>query len=210
MPTTITVKKSAVAGKVPDTLQPAELAVNLADQKLFTADTDGNVFELGGSGSGVTPGPNPPEDKVPGDIWFDENTNTLKYWNGSTWVELEASTGQPGVDQIIAGENITIDPVAGTGTVTVNSEGVTLEELNNILEGLNPDGTPNPDAKKYIETGDNVSELVNDAGYLTSTTLPELIDDGSLELPFVPLGSWAEIPALPTVRKRPLLDKING
>ena len=47
-----------------------------------------------------------------------------------------------------------------------------------------------------LASGDNVSELVNDAGYLTSTTLPDLIDDGSLELPFVPLGSWAAIPAL--------------
>ena len=61
-----------------------------------------------------------------------------------------------------------------------------------------------------LASGDDVSELQNDAGYLTSVTLPDLIDDGSLELPFVPLGSWADIPALTTVRKRPLLDKING
>jgi len=49
----LTIKKSSVVGREPTGLQPAELAVNLADEKLFTAKADGTVFELGGSGEGL-------------------------------------------------------------------------------------------------------------------------------------------------------------
>ena len=55
MATTIKIKSSVTPGKEPASLEPAELAVNLKDQKLYTADTDGTVFELGASGDpGVT------------------------------------------------------------------------------------------------------------------------------------------------------------
>ena len=42
-------KSSNVAGKVPDSssLQPAELAINLKDQKLYSKDVDRVVFEVG-------------------------------------------------------------------------------------------------------------------------------------------------------------------
>ena len=49
MATTIKIKSSSVAAKVPDasSLQPAELAINLKDQKLYSKDADGVVFEVG-------------------------------------------------------------------------------------------------------------------------------------------------------------------
>ena len=49
MPQRITVKKSSVEGKVPDAadLQIAELALNVADKKLYSKDVDGDVFEIG-------------------------------------------------------------------------------------------------------------------------------------------------------------------
>ena len=55
MATTIKIKSSNVPGKVPDSssLQPAELAINLKDQKLYSKDTDGVVFELGQKGDFV-------------------------------------------------------------------------------------------------------------------------------------------------------------
>ena len=55
MATTIKTKSSNVPGKVPDSssLQPAELAINLKDQKLYSKDTDGVVFELGQKGDFV-------------------------------------------------------------------------------------------------------------------------------------------------------------
>jgi len=49
MATKIIHKKSSVAGSVPlaSDLQPGELAINLADQILYTKDTSGNVIEMG-------------------------------------------------------------------------------------------------------------------------------------------------------------------
>lgn len=43
-------KRSSVAGKAPSAadLQPGEIAINLADKKLFSKDTAGNVIEVGG------------------------------------------------------------------------------------------------------------------------------------------------------------------
>jgi len=48
------VKNSVEPGKVPtaDDLATAELAVNLKDQKLYTKDADGNVFEIGAASGG--------------------------------------------------------------------------------------------------------------------------------------------------------------
>jgi hypothetical protein len=50
MSTTIVIKNSSQAGKVPDAsaLQTGELALNLKDQKLYSKDVDGNIFELSG------------------------------------------------------------------------------------------------------------------------------------------------------------------
>lgn len=52
----IKIRSSVSPGRVPTTLEPAELAINLKDQKLYSADVDGTVFELtgGSSSSGVT------------------------------------------------------------------------------------------------------------------------------------------------------------
>ena len=54
MATTLVIKKSNVAGKVPTTLLQGELAVNLKDEKLYTANGDGAIIELGGGAA--TPG----------------------------------------------------------------------------------------------------------------------------------------------------------
>ena len=49
MPQTFKVKNSSVEGKVPAAgdLATAELALNLKDQKLYSKDADGNVFQIG-------------------------------------------------------------------------------------------------------------------------------------------------------------------
>ena len=92
MATTIKIKSSTVAQKVPDasSLQPAELAVNLVDQKLYTKDASGTVFEIG-KGSNVPGGTNPPQTgNEIGDLFFDTTKNQLLYWNGTEWVPINA------------------------------------------------------------------------------------------------------------------------
>ena len=48
----ISIKKSAVAGKIPVAadLEVGELAANFPDQKLYTKDVSGNILELGANG----------------------------------------------------------------------------------------------------------------------------------------------------------------
>ena len=90
MSTTIKIKNSAVAGKVPlaSDLDTAELALNLVDRKLYTKDAEGAVVEIGGGASvpgGDTP---PPTGNEVGDLFFDNTTNTLLYWNGTAWIPI--------------------------------------------------------------------------------------------------------------------------
>ena len=48
MATTIKIKSSTVGGKIPDALDlaPSELAINLADRKIYSKDPGGTVFDL--------------------------------------------------------------------------------------------------------------------------------------------------------------------
>ena len=92
MTTTIKIKSSTVANKVPDAsaLQVAELAVNLVDQKLYTKDASDQVFEIG-KGGNVPGGGSPPAsgDDI-GDLFFDTTKNQLLYWDGTKWVPINA------------------------------------------------------------------------------------------------------------------------
>lgn len=42
----IIVKRSAVEGKIPDTLKAGELAMNLVDEALYSSKIDGTIFRL--------------------------------------------------------------------------------------------------------------------------------------------------------------------
>lgn len=72
MPRVIT-KKSAVPGKVPlsTDLEIGELAVNVADAKLFTKNASNTVIELGGGGGGGTPA-----NRAPHDYWIEQYFGT--------------------------------------------------------------------------------------------------------------------------------------
>ena len=88
--TVIKVKNSNVAGRIPTSgnLQPAELAVNLKDRKLYSKDADGNVFELG-NGAQVPSGDTPPTGgNDTGDLFWDTANEQLLYWDGSEWLPI--------------------------------------------------------------------------------------------------------------------------
>ena len=179
MATTLVIKKSNVAGKVPTTLLQGELAVNLKDEKLYTANGDGAIIELGGGAA--TPGVDPPDDKKEGDLWYDTDNNTLNFWNGSEWVEIGTAGDSP-VISVNSKTGAVVLTAADVGALAAGDNVSELDndagyldeaEVNNILNGLNPDGSPNPGSEGYLKPGDDVSELNNDAGYLTSADLPD-------------------------------------
>ena len=67
-----------------------------------------------------------PTDSI--DVLADVDTTTaaptngqVLEWNGTNWVPATIAAG--GVTSIIAGTNVTIDPVGGTGDVTINATG---------------------------------------------------------------------------------------
>jgi hypothetical protein len=128
MATTIKIKSSSVQGKVPaaSSLVAAELAVNLADRKLYTKDVDGNVFELGGIEGQVPEGGSGdrPSTPSPGDLFFDSDLSVLLYWNGTDWVPLEQTQADWNVDDetdpayiqnkpLSIGPNAPVDPEDG-------------------------------------------------------------------------------------------------
>jgi hypothetical protein len=78
MANTLIVKRSSVAGKVPlsTDLQVGELAVNLADQKIYSKNAGGTVVQLGGgAGSGDVVGPASATDNAL--VRFDGTTGKL-------------------------------------------------------------------------------------------------------------------------------------
>ena len=120
MATTIKIKSSTVAGKepAPSSLEPAELAINLKDQKLFSKDADGNVFELRGGGN-VNSGPIPPNSgNEIGDLFFDTTENVLLYWDGSQWLPV---AGDLSDDYVKLDDDGTRQVIEGGGGLTVQS-----------------------------------------------------------------------------------------
>lgn len=94
MANTIIIKKSSTAGAVPPavSLQAGELAVNLADRKLYSKTVGGSVIEIGGSA--VTMSVTAPASAADGQLWWDSEEGTLKIYyndgNTSQWVDAVA------------------------------------------------------------------------------------------------------------------------
>ena len=119
----IRIKNTNVSGKIPgaDKLDTAELCINLKDQKLYSKDADGNVFELGGGK--VESGPTPPSNgNEIGDLWWDGNF--LLVWNGSEWVAVGVS-------------DLDYEAAADKGTITnTNGDGAEIPLVDDTNAGL--------------------------------------------------------------------------
>lgn len=86
MATKIILKKSNTAGAVPLTtdLEIGEVAVNLADRKLYSKNNSGVVVPLGAAYVGGTAPTGPAE----GDLWYDSTNDLLKAYNGTAWQNI--------------------------------------------------------------------------------------------------------------------------
>lgn len=83
MATKIILKKSTTAGGVPLTadLEIGEVALNLADRKLYTKNNSNQVVVVGAAYVGGTAPSGPAE----GDLWYDSTNDLLKTYNGTIW-----------------------------------------------------------------------------------------------------------------------------
>ena len=135
--TVIKVKNSNVAGRIPAAgdLQPAELAINLQDKKLYSKDVAGTVFEIGVAGDVPTGNTPPSTGNNSGDLFFDTSSNELKYWSGSAWeaITVEPADGNGYVQ--VGGDTMTGQltlPGGGTG-----KQAATVGEVNAAVSGAN-------------------------------------------------------------------------
>jgi len=123
MATKIILKKSSTAGAVPlvADLDAAELAINLADRKIYTKNNSGAIVTLQGAYvDSVAPG-TPAE----GDLWYDTTSNYLKAYNGSSWVNAGFTTlGEFGITATAAELNV-LDGITATTTELNYVDGVT-------------------------------------------------------------------------------------
>ena len=217
MTTTIKIKSTTTAGKIPTTsdLEIAELGLNLADEKLYSRNSSG-IFEIGKPGEVPSGGtPDRPTSPELGDLFYDITIDSLLYWNGSEWVPVgneaialndlsdvdtagvtngmvlaydqasgewkPVSPASLSVDVDLgytpsatdgevtntAGDNATIPGATGT------EAGLLTAEDKRKLDGIEEGAEANPDLDDYLQKGDNVSELTNDAGYLTESDIPD-------------------------------------
>jgi len=118
MATKILLKKSSTSGSSPVTadLDQGELAINLADRKVFTKDNGNAIVNLTGPYVDSSAPANPAE----GDLWYDSTNNLLKAHNGSAFASA-------GYSSFAALEDTTITAVADgeiikyNGTAYVNN-----------------------------------------------------------------------------------------
>ena len=75
MASTILLKKSSTSGSAPSTsdLQAGEIAINLADRKIYVEDGSGAIVTMG-----VYVDATAPANPVEGDVWYDTANNLLK------------------------------------------------------------------------------------------------------------------------------------
>jgi len=126
MATKIIHKKSSVAGNAPATtqLEQAELAINLADRKIYTKDGNNAVVTLSGNFIGSTAPTAPSE----GDLWYDTTNDLLKAYDGTNW----QSAGYQNLSEL---EDVTLtsiatnDVLAWDGSAFVNTAYVTHNDV---------------------------------------------------------------------------------
>lgn len=119
--------------------------------------------------------------------------NDRLVWNANTNV-WDVITPPPvtGVDlnYVAAPGQGTVDNSAGTNAVLpavdATNAGLMIPAQYTKLNGIEAGAEVNPNLDNYLQSGDNVSELTNDAGYITaadlpptSSTLQEILDNGN-------------------------------
>jgi len=120
MASTIKLRRSAVAGKVPAVgdLQLGELALNTYDGKLYTKKDNGtaSIVEIGSGGSGtpVTTSDTAPGSPVDGDLWYDSigGRTYVYYDDGSSSQWVDASPQGIGGGGGGGGQDFTFSPTA--------------------------------------------------------------------------------------------------
>jgi len=133
MATKIILKKSSTVGAIPlsTDLEIGEVALNLADRKLYTKDNSNNVVQVGHPYVGTTAPTSPAE----GDLWYDSANNALMAYDGTAW----QSAGYQNLSEL---EDVTITNIAAGEILKWNGSGF----VNNTLAEADIQAASNTEA----------------------------------------------------------------
>ena len=133
--TVIKHKNSTTPGKepLPGDLERAEIAINLADGRIFTKDQNDQIIVLGGEVPSGGTGDRPTSPNT-GEIFYDTTTGSLVYWDGSAWQEIssEPTDGEGYVK--ISGDTMTGQLNIGGTNIQLKTDG-SAEFAGSITNG---------------------------------------------------------------------------
>ena len=203
MANTIQLRNSVVKDKTP---LPSELVIGEVcvgahpdSPMLLFKDSSDNIIKIE-PGSGVTPAPSPgPDSPNAGDLWFDTDSGLLYYYNGSNWVELGTAGDSPVTS---------VNGKVGTVVLTYTDVGAASAAQGAKADTAIQPGVVNPvyfanqsafpDASSADVHGGVAHSHADGAMFFAHNgTWNEMANSADLSN-YVPLGSWAAIPALPS------------
>jgi len=127
MATKIILKKSSTIGAIPLSadLEIGEVALNLADRKLYTKDNSNNVIQVGHPYVGAVAPTSPAE----GDLWYDTTNDALMAFDGTAW----QSAGYQNLSEL---EDVTLTTITSGDHLTWNGSAFVNSNFESDVEGL--------------------------------------------------------------------------
>ncbi len=101
---------------------------NFTELLALLAGTSSQYAQIGASGAGSLPtfdNTTPPVAPVAGDIWYNSDTTTIQYFDGTTTQNIGSGT----VSNVATGSGLTGGPITSTGTISVATGGITNTHL---------------------------------------------------------------------------------
>lgn len=137
MATKIILKKSTTGGSAPlsGNIDVGELAINLADRKIYAKDGGGSIVTLNGAYVDTVA----PSNAVEGDLWYDTSNNLLKAHNGSGFVSAGYQTlsalEDTNITSIASGEILKWDGTAWVNN-TLSEAGIAATSHNHAASDI--------------------------------------------------------------------------
>ena len=150
---TLVVKNSSTAGKAPTVanIEKGELAINLADQRLYSRSATDEIFEIGRSGETPSGGTDQrPDAPSIGDLFYDEDLKALLYWDGGNWVPV-------GTEAIAIGDLTDVDDTGVANGMVLSYDNGTWKPVSAASLAVDVD-------LGYTANGNNAGTVTNTAG----------------------------------------------